>query len=288
MDRGAIIDAIVAAVQRCNMLPGFSSSRVSKNRWGSMHLALAGQCAGFLVHNLAGAVVGMTYRRWEDGDAEGVDDDDMRLVLRKKAYRTRMYVESEERRRRAVVTLFTSTPLDHLWRQAQYLEEAGAILLDMHIARLNPCIEAEVGMCALARGDVREVSSPVSPIFWQFAPSDDSDAHVQLLRECRHNILHRSAHLHFRVTLPLLQWPYKLATLVDERLGWGERERIAQELMDTPLCCLDPQFTRKVHHFPRLPDPSPDPSRCNVVRLVISSVCHVRSCVLLYACVSVL
>ncbi len=118
LQRNDIVEMIVGAVLRCGLLPTFRSGQIAPNKSGSMHDALAGQVGGFLIHNLAGTVATMTYRSWEDGDIPE-EGEDIRLVLRRKAWRTREYIRSEARRKRAALTLFTSTPLDHCWRQIQ-------------------------------------------------------------------------------------------------------------------------------------------------------------------------
>jgi hypothetical protein len=63
LGRNDIVEMIVAAVQKCRLVPCFSSSNVSANKWGSMFKAMNGQCAGFLIHNIAGQVAQMTYKR---------------------------------------------------------------------------------------------------------------------------------------------------------------------------------------------------------------------------------
>ena len=136
LERNDIVEMIVAAIMRCGLLPGFSSGQVAQNKWGSMHDALAGQVGGFMIHNLAGKAAEMTYRVWQDGDVPD-EHDDIRLVLKKKAWRTRDYCQDVGRRKRAALTLFTSTPIDHCWRHIQVIEESGAALLDLQIERLS-------------------------------------------------------------------------------------------------------------------------------------------------------
>ena len=42
-------------------------------------------------------------------------------------------------------------------------------------------------------------------------------------------------------------FPYRLSVLVDPRFSHAEREAVAKEVLTMFHCCLDPQFTRKVH-----------------------------------------
>ena len=44
-------------------------------------------------------------------------------------------------------------------------------------------------------------------------------------------------------------WPWKLASLSDNRLTRVQRARIARDAMNTPLCCADPYFLRRIYNI---------------------------------------
>ena len=92
-----------------------------------------------MVHNVYGAVVGMTYRDWADGavDAGDEPDEDARLQVQKKAWRTKCYAGEPARQQAAALLLFVSVALDHVWRQVHHLEHSGSVLQDLCVKRLN-------------------------------------------------------------------------------------------------------------------------------------------------------
>eukprot|EP00972_Heterocapsa_arctica_P108192 15933214-Heterocapsa_arctica.AAC.1 len=102
------------------------------------------------------------------------------------------------------------------------------------------------------------VSSPpskssLSALFWQFGPPGNIE-HGSLLREARQAVLHKAAHLWYRLDMPLSGYPYKLCGTVDARLSRAQQLAIAREFYETPLCCLEPRFSRKVRdHYPEGP-----------------------------------
>ena len=133
-------------------------------------------------------------------------------------------------------------------------------------------LQAEIKYFDIANQDVSEIQSVLSPLFWQFGSSGGREQHAALLQEARHSILHRAAHLHYRLSVPFTQWPFRLCLLVDERIDFNKKERIAQEFFDTPLCCLDPHFSRKIH-FPILESHPPPLSTLTSVCLASPRLC---------------
>ena len=144
----------------------------SKNRWGSMSDHLRHQVAGFLLHNIGGIAVANTFTDWQSGDANEAEGDDLRATLRKKAFRLRHYATEVPRRRRATLVLATSVPLDHLWRHLQWIETAGAALLDVANPRHNPFKLACQHYSTMCSVDTRE--GCFSSLFWEFGSSGDT------------------------------------------------------------------------------------------------------------------
>ncbi len=241
LSKQEIVDMAVDAVLDARLLPGCVSSLPSKNRWGTMQVCLERQVAGFLLHNIAGSVAERTFRTWEDGDAPG--DDDVRLLVQKKGWRVRCYVQDSERRRRACLTLFCCLPLDHLWRHLQHCEERGAALMDLGIPHLNGFTAACRAYCNMAASDAMQ--GPLAPYFHYWGPPG-TEGHETLLSETRLNLLQRAAHVWFRLEVPMKGFPFRLCGVVDVRLGFPAKQQIASDVYTTPLCCLDRGFTRKV------------------------------------------
>jgi len=243
--RDRIVDMALDAVVQAQLVPGTTSELPSQNRWGSMLVCLQRQVGGFMLHNLAGATATRTFSSWEDGDAPE-ESEDIRLVIKKKGYRVKCYAGSPSRQRRACVTLFTTTPLDHLWRHLQHIEVKGAALQDLGIPRLNSFSNAGRSFYQMVAMPVSE--GPLAALFWHWGPPGHA-AHSDLLEEVRGLILHRAAHMWYRLDLPLRDFPYKLCRMIDARLQRHEQLEVAKEFFSTPLCCLDPGFSRKVREL---------------------------------------
>ena len=203
--------------------------------------------AGFMVHNVYGAVVGMTYRDWADGavDAGDEPDEDARLQVQKKAWRTKCYAGELARQQAAAVLLFVSVPLDHVWRQVQHLEHSGSVLQDLCVKRLN---YFEVACCKYYKmASVPIAGGSLQALVWHFAPQ--GQPRLALVTEVRKMILHQASHLCWRLVVPFSSFPFKLLGMVDSRFSEEERFAVAKEFFDTPMCDLDPDFSEKLRRM---------------------------------------
>ncbi len=252
--RSELVDLAVDAAVRACLIPGLTSALPSKNRWGSMMTALERQAGGFFIHNLASAVAQMTFAKWKDADVGEDEENDLRLEYMKKGWRVRCYTADAQRRRRACLCLFVSLPLDHLWRHIQYAEAHGAALQDLCIPHANCFRRALNSFWTMVASPVSE--GPLAVLAHQYGHEEGGG----LIKDLRWLIVHKAAHLWYRLIVPLSGFPFRLCGLVDERLSGLERRKIAEEFFETPECCLDPDFSLKVcstftlpfwHFFPR-------------------------------------
>ena len=246
LSREEIIDLAVDAIVSARLLPGCSSSVPSQNRWGSLSQALERQVGGFLLHNVAGQAASATFKTWEDCAVVVPDsdtaDEDFHARLQRKGWRTRMYTGSRDRRLRACMTLFLSTPLDHLLRTMQRDELRGGALIDLVLPRLNGVKKAGADFWHMANTHV--LRGHLEPLFGHFGR--DGEPRDKLLTDVRTNLVHQVAHLWFRLELPVDWFPFRLCRMVDDRLSWQEQRDVAVELFNTPRCCLDSAFSLKV------------------------------------------
>lgn len=154
---------------------------------------------GLFVHNVYSAVAVMTYRFWDSNPVlpnDEAPDEDVRLQIRAKALRVKSFAESVERQKSFSILLFTSIPLDHIWRHAQYAELQGALLQDLSVDKTNIFANAGRKFAAMLSAPVSE--SVLAPLFWQLAPIDCPDRHRELLREVLAVVAHQASHLWWR------------------------------------------------------------------------------------------
>ena len=205
MARDEFVEMDVLIVADASLVPGFKADVPSQSRWVSMAGCLAHQCAGFMMHNVLGAVATAVFSRWEDGAAPPENNEDMKLQMKHKAWRFKCYTSDPASRLRAVEHLHLITPLDHLWRCLQHVEEKGGVMQDMCIPMLNYFRNASKSYCRLFFKPVMDTTSMAS-LFGHYAPPG-ADGHEALLTEVRQALLQCSAHLWWRLVVPTSGYP---------------------------------------------------------------------------------
>ncbi len=93
------------------------------------------------------------------------------------------------------------------------------------------CTGEAARLCLLFRGQ--------SPDAWQ-------RHHTTQALEVRRVVLVAASWVHERHVRRLQTWPWRLASLPDTRLPLDERQAVAKEFWDTPRCCLDGGFSRRL------------------------------------------
>ena len=97
------------------------------------------------------------------------------------------------------------------------------------------------------------VDTKLDTVFWYFegrwANLPDAEAAAERARmvDCTRSwAIGLAAQLWWRCILPVEGWPFKLLDLGRPHMGHAQKLRVAQALLDTPDCCLDPGMSRKV------------------------------------------
>jgi hypothetical protein len=91
-----------------------------------------------MIHGIGLQVAALTFKVWDDAGNDIPDnDEDQRLILRRKAWRVKKFTEDRGRVRNACIALVVSLPLDHLWRTVQWREEKGSCLQDLVVGHSN-------------------------------------------------------------------------------------------------------------------------------------------------------
>ena len=170
------------------------------------------------------------------------NDEDEKIAIQKKGWRTREYTSCEGRRLRAALTLFSSIPLDFLWRRVQHLEVRGAVLQDLCWPPTNCYLQACHEYLQMLSGDA--TLGPFGPFLWCFGRAGEA-GHTERIGEIRATTLHQVAHLWWRLVVPSLMYPYSLCVLVDARHTEAKKLDVAQGVYGC-RDCLDPEFTLKV------------------------------------------
>jgi hypothetical protein len=244
LSRYELADMMTDVYLRVGFLSGAHSSLPAKNKWGTMFDCLEGQSGGFLLHNLNGQVAVNSFSSWADGRVEGGDnDEDTKIAIQKKGWRTKCYAGDPARRKRACLTLFSCTPLDFLWRHLQHSEVRGGALQDLCHHRSNGFIKAGRQFMRMVSGDC--MTGSFAPYFCHFG-RPGTESHDGLIEEVRHVTLHQAAHTWFRLHVPSLQWPLKFLGMVDARFSPQEQRAVAEAAHTDHRCCQDPPFTLKV------------------------------------------
>lgn len=247
MARADIVDLCTDVAIEAKLVPGLASEMPSANKWGSTMKSLERQVAGIMIHGVGPSSGQMTFRTRSEALAEDAaeNDEDLRLVLKRKSWRVRVYTGSPDRLRAASVSLFVVVPVDHLWRHVQFAELAGGLIRDLSWPKTNVfrvALSSYVKMLIVAISD-----GALSPLVRHWSPDETSCAYNEFVSELRLGICNRSAHLWFRCYVPFTDlYPYLFVGMYDVRLPDAVKRRIAAELFTICKECLDPDFSRKV------------------------------------------
>ncbi len=83
-------------------------------------------------------------------------------------------------------------------------------------------------------------------LLWHHKEVETQGEQLQFLDSARVSLLGICAQIQWRFLLPFGVWPYSLLPLGDASVSAVDKSRIAQQIFDEKLCCLDYPFTRKL------------------------------------------
>ena len=202
---------------------------------------------GFFIHNVFGGVVARAFARCPNRNAQAEESADVREQIKAKSWRLKCYAASEDRRKRACISLFLITHLDHLWRRLQQVETFGPTLQDLSLPRANiftATLRAYMHLLAEPIGQVGMLAA----LFHEFG-LPDTPAHPILMDFVREGLIFFCCHLWWRLHIPFSSYPYRLLRMVDSRLDVGTQRAEAHAFWHTPLCDLDHAFSHKLRRL---------------------------------------
>jgi hypothetical protein len=237
----AALDAGVVATMGGGKFP-------SKGRWGSVIKSATRAGTGFMLHDLLGATAHDAFIGYEDGaldEADAPDDpeadhdiEELRRIIRGKRYRTRMFCNDPERKRKVLNLIWSSPPMDHLWRRIQLIDDtrfvSGALnqLMD---SSTNPfevtqrrCVDA---LRCRHGTDLKVLLHHLcAPEF--VGGGEEARAGIQhaITEDFINSVLDMDSHVWWRCARVFDWWPFRALKLHLGSLSWAERLALAQEV----------------------------------------------------------
>ena len=252
-DRADCVRKVVAATSESGLLLDDRSRLPSVNRWGTMTCAMAPQTCGIMCHGVLPASILQCFRNWGAGDPGGEFEDDWRKMVKSKAARVRCVAGDATCCRNIAVVSFCSEPLDHVWHRVQAMDEEGAALKDVCMAKSSPFVQACAELASMLKPI--EDGHPLMPLVWHFAPDPKSEAHHELLTQLRLMLTSMATQVWWRFVFEHSEsWKVGLARMVDARTSPEDAARLARLCWHAPMCCKGPNFEAKATwlHFVNL------------------------------------
>jgi hypothetical protein len=197
-----------------------------------------------MIHDSLGAALHHGFRGREGDElADEVEDDDERKVIRGKMYRARMFGTDQDRKEDLLNLLWTSTPLDHLWRLVQHVDEKGLSLYSLLSEDTNPFSRA--GRLSVDIITRQGGGSDINVLLHHIA-AHDAVKRRRVLTKFVDDVLEMNAHTWFRLARRYHRRPFRNLKLTDDRFSFQERLREAQMAFDANECCIDEPYTIKM------------------------------------------
>ena len=187
----------------------------------------------------------LTFDSWDDAARDVPDnDEDLRIKLKRKAWRVKKFSSDPGRVRAACTALFTVLPLDHLWRTVQAREEAGNCLQDLVVGRSNVFEEALLSYARLLSAPVSQ--GCMSALVRHWAPDASASTYLCYISTIRRESMQRAGHSWVRLHCRFNDFPFRFLVFVDPRCARQERLAVAEEFFAMHVGCLDKPFSLKV------------------------------------------
>ena len=132
---------VYTAIVECGLTIGDHHQLPSKHRVGSMTASNADQVGGFMICNILGNCLlrafGGNNANVEPGEANTANDDDFRLMMRKKLWRM-IHSQAPRLKQRRIIFNWIAVPVDQAWIRLQHQDARGGILLELTKRATNP------------------------------------------------------------------------------------------------------------------------------------------------------
>jgi hypothetical protein len=224
-----LADELAQCSVEAGLMQGERSEHPSKGRWGSCILSASRVGAGFLVHDQLGAAMHYGLRGNYDELGEEHDDEDFRAIVRGKHHRCRMFGTDAQRKENLLMLIWTSTPMDHVWRRIQLQDEAGNTLRDILNEETSPFARAGRMSVNLLTRDFQGVESDIDVLLHHIA-ADDMEKKMSVLSHFQDDVLDMNAHLWWRLARPYARRPFRNLLITDSRPTREERMAEGQRL----------------------------------------------------------
>lgn len=241
-------EKVYAALLACDVLSSSGTRLPTKKDWGSTWMHCGQQCLGHLCHRLLPSAVARAFPHWDSMQAPEQPSEDTTLgdveqhrkFLRCKVWRCNKVLQDESKRLHWVVTTWTVEPLDHCLMRLQWLDGQSSGLLDAIAASRSPFVRCRRALAEMLDTDA---SSHLSPVRHFFQGQEDLDDII--LKQCAG----MAADVWIRF-MEYEQFPLRLGSCVDARLGEAERKDVAQQFFALPECCVYTDMGSKLRaHF---------------------------------------
>lgn len=169
------------------------------------------------------------------------DTDDFHAILRSKIPRSLASIGSELKLRFGADVPLAMELVDHMLQRIQREPEGGMLLMSVTSSAASPFCEAQRAYCRMLTEPVEE--TPLRTLYCHFGSTPDgAETLTSLLQDL---LLRVSEEVRFYREVPFDWYPYHLAAIVGPSLPSDARRAAAQDLLETPHCCLDTHFTKK-------------------------------------------
>jgi hypothetical protein len=234
----ACIDGRVLLRQNCTV--------PSKNRWGTCYTALAEQSLGIMIHTIMPQVLVRAFPRYVDGEVAqgdphiGLDIEERRKYLRNKVWRAKCTLNDSSHNIKELSILWAGFPLARMWHRLEFLDQRGAILLDLVRPSLDPFLFAQ--QCHADMLMKPSSGSELDLLWHQFSRSSEELCAAKTA-VCS-TLVSIACQVWWRFQVVFSDWPFRLVQIL-----YADPDRalqLATEFMEMPECCLEPLMASKV------------------------------------------
>jgi hypothetical protein len=232
-----IADEMTAAALNAGFLEGTGDTLLAANRWGTCAASAARMGGGFMFFDILGSALHHTYSNYSNNDPGADFSDDFRQRVKGKSWRALKLGEDEQKKEQICCLLWTTFPLDHVWRVVQHGNSSTLGSLDTD--------ENPFRLCGASLAGIFLDPSDLHVFAYHFG-KDDPATELEIMERSLAKVLNMAAHNFWRLDLKLdveKVWPYK----------WLKSDAsIYKQCYEALDCDIDDDCTKKARD--RFPD----------------------------------